>query len=60
MISYSLGIILALSALYMTAGTGNAICLKSGKFNLGGEGQIYAGGFVSAVILDAFGKCGST
>ena len=59
MISYSLGIILALSALYMTAGTGNAICLKSGKFNLGGEGQIYAVGFVCAVILDAFGKCGS-
>ena len=39
MISYSIGIILALTALYMTAGTGNAICLKSGKFNLGGEGQ---------------------
>ena len=59
MISYSIGIILALSALYMTAGTGNAICLKSGKFNLGGEGQIYAGGFVCAIILDAFGKCGT-
>ncbi len=60
MITYSIGIILALSALYMTAGTGNAICLKSGKFNLGGEGQIYAGGFVCAVILDAFGKLGPT
>ena len=60
MISYSIGIILALSALYMTAGTGNAICLKSGKFNLGGEGQIYAGGFVCAIILDAFGKLGAT
>ena len=58
MITYSIGIILALSALYMTAGTGNAICLKSGKFNLGGEGQIYAGGFVCAVILDYFGKLG--
>ena len=33
MITYSIGIILALAALYMTAGTGNAICLKSGKFN---------------------------
>ena len=60
MISYSIGIILALSALYMTAGTGNAICLKSGKFNLGGEGQIYAGGFVCAIILDTFGKLGTT
>ena len=60
MISYSIGIILALTALYMTAGTGNAICLKSGKFNLGGEGQIYAGGFVCAIILDAFGKHGGT
>lgn len=58
MITYSIGIILALAALYMTAGTGNAICLKSGKFNLGGEGQIYAGGFVCAVILDYFGKLG--
>ena len=58
MISYSIGIILALTALYMTAGTGNAICLKSGKFNLGGEGQIYAGGFVCAVLLDSFGRHG--
>ena len=56
MIFYSIGIILALTALYMTAGTGNAICLKSGKFNLGGEGQIYAGGFVCAILLDSFGR----
>ncbi len=48
---YYLGSALNLSALYMIAGTGALISIKSGDFNLGGEGQIYLGGFVSAVIL---------
>lgn len=48
---YYLGSALNLSALYMMAGTGALISIKSGDFNLGGEGQIYLGGFVSAVIL---------
>ena len=48
---YYLGSALNLSSLYMIAGCGALISIKSGDFNLGGEGQIYLGGFVSAVIL---------
>ena len=48
---YYTGSALNLSALYMFAGSGALISIKSGDFNLGGEGQIYLGGFVSAVIL---------
>ena len=48
---YYLGSALNLSALYMIAGCGAAISIKSGELNLGGEGQIYLGGFISAVIL---------
>lgn len=48
---YYLGSALNLSAIYMIAGCGATISLKSGEFNLGGEGQIYAGGFLSAIIL---------
>lgn len=56
MILYYLGNILALAALYMTSGAGNAICLKAGKLNLGGEGQIFAGGFICAILLNFFGS----
>ncbi len=55
---YYLGSALNLSSLYMIAGSGALISIKSGDFNLGGEGQIYLGGFVSAVILAALGKTG--
>ena len=48
---YYLGSALNLSTLYMIAGSGALISIKSGDFNLGGEGQIYLGGFISAVIL---------
>ena len=48
---YYLGQALNLSALYMLAGSGAVISIKSGDFNLGGEGQIYLGGFVTAVLL---------
>ena len=48
---YYLGSALNLSTLYMLAGSGALISIKSGDFNLGGEGQIYLGGFLSAVIL---------
>ena len=48
---YYVGQALNLSALYMLAGSGAVISIKSGDFNLGGEGQIYLGGFVSAVLL---------
>ena len=52
---YYIGSALNLSALYMIAGTGALISIKSGDLNLGGEGQIYLGGFVSAVILAGLG-----
>lgn len=53
---YYLGMTLSTAAFYMTAGTGTAICMKSGNINLGGEGQIYAGGFVCAILLDYLSK----
>lgn len=53
---YYIGSALNLSSLYMIAGSGALISIKSGDFNLGGEGQIYLGGFVSAVILASMGN----
>ncbi len=43
---------LNLACIYMTAASGAAFCTKAGEFNLGGEGQIYLGGFTAAVILN--------
>ena len=57
---YYLGSALNLSALYMIAGSGAVVSIKSGDFNLGGEGQIYLGGFVSAIILAKLGAVGFT
>lgn len=48
---YYLGSALNLSALYMIGGCGAAVSIKSGELNLGGEGQIYAGGFICALLL---------
>ena len=53
---YYFGSALNLSSIYMIAGAGAAISLKSGKLNLGGEGQIYCGGFVCAVLLNFFSQ----
>ncbi len=50
---YYFGQALNLASLYMLAGLGDAIIIKSGRFNLGGEGQIYAGGFLCAILLAA-------
>lgn len=50
---YYFGSALNLSALYMIAGCGAAVSIKSGELNLGGEGQIYLGGFICAVVLGA-------
>ena len=55
---YYFGLMLSLSAIYMLAGTGAAICLKAGRINLAGEGLIYLGGFLCAILLDAFAKAG--
>ncbi|MBR5645243.1 MAG: ABC transporter permease [Treponema sp.] len=50
---YYFGTILSLSAILMTAALGNAFLMKSGQINLGGEGQIYAGGFIAAIIFNS-------
>ncbi len=52
---YYIGSALNLSALYMIAGSGAIVSIKSGDFNLGGEGQIYLGGFISAIMLAKLG-----
>jgi len=48
---YYAGYMLNLSSVFMIAGTGAAVSMRCGEFNLGGEGQIYAGGFVCAMLL---------
>ncbi len=48
---FYIGSALNLSALYMTAGTGSAFSIKSGNLNFGGEGQIYLGGLIAAIVL---------
>ena len=50
---YYFGNMLNTAAFFMLAGSGSAIAIKSGNLNLGGEGQIYAGGFVGCIILNA-------
>lgn len=54
--TYFIGTALATASLYMVSATGNAICMKSGNINLGSEGQIYAGGFISALLLNFFAR----
>ena len=53
---YYFGLMLSVSALYMLAGSGAAVSLKTGRINLAGEGLIYLGGFLCAVLLDLFNK----
>src|SRR5574344_1665510 len=49
--NYYVGLILNTSSFYMIGGCGALISLILGKYNLGGEGQIYVGGFVTAIFL---------
>ena len=42
------------AGLLMLCALGSAFAIKNGQMNLGGEGQVYAGGFVSAVLLNFF------
>ena len=53
---YYFGLMLSLSAIYMIAGCGAAYSLKTGRVNLAGEGLIYLGGFLCAVLLDLFAR----
>lgn len=51
MTTYEFGNLLNFASFYMVAGSGAAISMKAGEFNLGGEGQVYAGGFTVAIVL---------
>ena len=51
---YYFGLALSLSVIYMIAGLGASFTLKTGQINLAGEGLIYAGGFLCAIILNVF------
>lgn len=48
---YFIGTVLNLSGIYMVGAIGNAFSIKAGDYNLGGEGQIYCGGFTAAIFL---------
>lgn len=48
---YNFGSFLNNACLLMIAGTGASFAIKSGHLNLGGEGQIYLGGYIAAIIL---------
>lgn len=48
---YFIGTVLNLSGIYMIGALGNSFSIKAGDYNLGGEGQIYLGGFISAIFL---------
>ena len=52
---YYFGLMLSLATVYLLAGLGATLSLKTRQINLAGEGLIYAGGFVTAIILDAMG-----
>lgn len=54
---YYAGTILNTSLLLTVSGLGAACALTNGEFNLGGEGQIYAGGFICAIVACAMKNC---
>ena len=51
--AFYFGTFLNSAVLLIIASLGNSVSLKSGNLNLGGEGQIYAGGFVAALIFSS-------
>lgn len=50
---FYIGSFLNTAFLLSVAGLGAAAALLNGEYNLGGEGQIYAGGFISAIVCTA-------
>lgn len=48
---YWIGTWLSTATLYIISSCGASFCIKSGNFNLGGEAQIYLGGFITTLIL---------
>ena len=51
---YYIGTTLNLFSLLIVASSGAFFALKTKSINLGGEGQVYLGGFVTAIILGNF------
>lgn len=51
---YYFGLFLNMFVLMSFSAIGNCLTLKSGFYNLGGEGQIYLSGFVAAICLNRF------
>ncbi|MCR5605231.1 MAG: ABC transporter permease, partial [Treponema sp.] len=49
---YYLGSMLNSATILMIGACGAIFALLAGKMNLGGEGQIYAGGFITALLLN--------
>lgn len=45
------GNMLDLASLLIITGTGSALAMKGGTFNLGGESQLYAPAFITAILL---------
>ncbi len=50
---YYFGLMLNTASMLMISGCGALIALKGGSMNLGGEGQIYAGGLIAGLVLSA-------
>ena len=51
--AYYFGNMLNTAAFFMIAGTGAALAIQGGNMNLGGEGQVYIGGFAGCTVLNA-------
>ncbi|MDP2792453.1 MAG: hypothetical protein Q8O15_11935, partial [Rectinemataceae bacterium] len=52
--TYAFGNMLAFTLPLMLAGLGVSVAFASRNFNLGGEGQVYAGGLVAVLVCLAF------
>lgn len=55
---YYFGLMLSMATIYMIAGFGAMLSLKTRQINLAGEGLVYAGGFICAILLNAFARAG--
>jgi ABC-type uncharacterized transport system permease subunit len=53
--SYYLTSMISLASLLLLSGTGVTLAFSAGSFNLGGEGQSYAGGLAPALLFAWFG-----
>ncbi len=58
--AWFLGNAMDATALLITAALGVLVAFRAGAFNLGGEGQIYAGGLAAAAVLLNVGFLGGT